>query len=64
MGEFHLSGAACEAIIPEMIDDLKSFNLKEIITSHCKGWRAFHKLVEIFSEGTVIISTVGQSHQF
>jgi len=64
MGGFHLSGKACEAIIPETIEDLKSFNLKLIIPGHCTGWRAVHKLVETFGEETVIMSAVGQSHQF
>lgn len=64
MGGLHLSGAACEAIIPETIEDLKSFNLKQITPGHCTGWRATHKLVETFGEETVIMSAVGQSHQF
>jgi len=64
MGGFHLSGAACEAIIPETVEDLKSFNLKEIIPGHCTGWRAVHKLIETFGEDVVIMSAVGQSHQF
>ena len=64
MGGFHLSGAACEAIIPETIEDLKPFNLKMIIPGHCTGWRAVHKLVETFGEDSVVPSSVGQSHQF
>lgn len=64
MGGFHLSGKACEEIIPETIEDLKSFNLKVIVPGHCTGWRAVHKLVEAFGEDTVIMSAVGQSHQF
>ena len=64
MGGFHLSGAACEAIIPETIEDMKSFKLKLIVPGHCTGWRAIHKLVETFGEETVVMSAVGQSHRF
>ena len=64
MGGFHLSGAACEAIIPETIEDMKEFNLKVIVPGHCTGWRAVHKLVDTFGEETVVMSGVGQSHRF
>ncbi len=64
MGGFHLSGAACEAIIPETIKDMKDFNLKLIVPGHCTGWRAIHKLVETFGEEVVVMSAVGQSHRF
>ena len=64
MGGFHLSGMACEAIIPETIEDMKAFNLKIIVPGHCTGWRATHKLVETFGEDVVVMSAVGQSHSF
>lgn len=63
MGGFHLSGAACEAIIPETIEDMKAFDLKMIVPGHCTGWRAVHRLVETFGEDRVIPSAVGRSHR-
>jgi len=64
MGGFHLSGKECEAIIPETIDDMKAFNLKIIVPGHCTGWRAVHKLAEVFGEDVVVMSSVGQSYSF
>lgn len=64
IGGFHLSGAACEAIIPETVEDLKAFDLKVIVPGHCTGWRAIHKLVETFGEDRVIPSAVGRTHRF
>lgn len=64
MGGFHLSGAACEAIIPETVEDLKAFDLKMIVPGHCTGWRAVHKLVEAFGEDRVVPSAVGRTHRF
>lgn len=64
MGGFHLSGAACEAIIPETVEDLKAFDLQMIVPGHCTGWRAIHKLVETFGEGRVVPSAVGRTHRF
>jgi 7,8-dihydropterin-6-yl-methyl-4-(beta-D-ribofuranosyl)aminobenzene 5'-phosphate synthase len=64
MGGFHLSGAACEAIIPETVEDLKAFDLKVIVPGHCTGWRAVHRLVETFGEGCVVPSAVGRTHRF
>jgi 7,8-dihydropterin-6-yl-methyl-4-(beta-D-ribofuranosyl)aminobenzene 5'-phosphate synthase len=64
MGGFHLSGKECEVIIPETIEDIKSFGLKVIVPGHCTGWRAVHKLVEAFGDETVIMSAVGNTHRF
>ena len=64
MGGFHLSGKDCEAIIPETIADLATFNLKLIVPGHCTGWRAVQKLVEVFGEDIVVMSAVGQSYRF
>ncbi|MGQ0486665.1 MAG: MBL fold metallo-hydrolase [Hyphomicrobiales bacterium] len=64
MGGFHLSGAACEAIIPETVEDLKAFDLKMIVPGHCTGWRAIQKLVEAFGEHRVVPSAVGRTHRF
>jgi 7,8-dihydropterin-6-yl-methyl-4-(beta-D-ribofuranosyl)aminobenzene 5'-phosphate synthase len=64
MGGFHLSGAACEAIIPQTVEDLKAFDLQVIVAGHCTGWRAVHKMIEIFGEARVIPSAVGRAHRF
>lgn len=64
MGGFHLSGGACEAIIPETVEDMKAFDLKMIVPGHCTGWRAVHRLVETFGEERVVPSAVGRSHRF
>lgn len=64
MGGFHLSGNECETRIAQTIEDMKAFNLQMIVPGHCTGWRAFHRLVDAFGEGTVVMSAVGQSHRF
>jgi 7,8-dihydropterin-6-yl-methyl-4-(beta-D-ribofuranosyl)aminobenzene 5'-phosphate synthase len=64
VGGFHLSGPASEPIIPQTVDDLKSFNLSVLVPGHCTGWRAVHKLVETFGEDKVIPSAVGRTYRF
>ena len=64
MGGFHLSGTTMEKIIPDTVRDLQQFDLQEIVPGHCTGWRAVHKLVDMFGEGRVVPSAVGQSHHF
>lgn len=64
MGGFHLSGAACEAIIPQTVEDLKGFGLQMLVPGHCTGWRAVHRLVDAFGEERVIPSAVGRTHHF
>lgn len=64
MGGFHLSGATMEQIIPDTVRDLQQFDLREIVPGHCTGWRAVHELVDVFGEGRVVPSAVGQSHHF
>ena len=63
MGGFHLSGAACEKIIPETVADLRQFQLQHIIAGHCTGWRAVHALVNAFGEEIVIPSAVGRTYR-
>ncbi len=63
MGGFHLSGAACEKIIPETVADLQQFRLQRIIAGHCTGWRAVHALVSAFGEEVVIPSAVGRTYR-
>jgi 7,8-dihydropterin-6-yl-methyl-4-(beta-D-ribofuranosyl)aminobenzene 5'-phosphate synthase len=64
IGGFHLSGAACEKIIPETVAALHPFALKRIVAGHCTGWRAVHRLVEAFGEEVVVPSAVGRSYRF
>lgn len=64
VGGFHLSGAACEAIIPQTVEDLKAFDLAMLVPGHCTGWRAVHRLVSAFGEDRVVPSAVGRRHMF
>ena len=64
MGGFHLSGAACEPIIPQTVDDMHQFGLKVIVPGHCTGWRAVQRLVRDFGESVVVPSAVGRRYLF
>jgi 7,8-dihydropterin-6-yl-methyl-4-(beta-D-ribofuranosyl)aminobenzene 5'-phosphate synthase len=64
MGGFHLSGAACEPVIPQTVEDMRGFGLGVIVPGHCTGWRAVHRLVATFGEGVVVPSAVGRRHVF
>jgi 7,8-dihydropterin-6-yl-methyl-4-(beta-D-ribofuranosyl)aminobenzene 5'-phosphate synthase len=64
MGGFHLAGSACEKIIPETVEDLKSFGLQLIVPGHCTGWRAVHALLDAFGEEVVVPSAVGRLHEY
>lgn len=63
IGGFHLSGAACEAIIPDTIRDLTQFGLQRIIPGHCTGWRALHALLNACGEQVVVPSAVGRTYR-
>jgi len=62
-GGLHLVGAL-EKIIPETVENLKTFNLKQIIPGHCTGWRAVHALLNAFGESIVVPSAVGSRYTF
>jgi 7,8-dihydropterin-6-yl-methyl-4-(beta-D-ribofuranosyl)aminobenzene 5'-phosphate synthase len=64
MGGFHLSGAACERIIPETVADMRQFGLKVIVPGHCTGWRGIQRLVQTFGEDVVTPSAVGRRYLF
>jgi len=64
MGGFHLSGHAVEKIIPETVQDMKQFNLKQIIPAHCTGWRAVNALGNTFGDSIVVPSAVGRLYNF
>jgi len=62
-GGLHLVGAL-EKIIPDTIENLKRFNLKQIIPAHCTGFRAQHALLSAFGETVVVPSAVGSRYSF
>jgi 7,8-dihydropterin-6-yl-methyl-4-(beta-D-ribofuranosyl)aminobenzene 5'-phosphate synthase len=62
MGGLHLGGVM-ERIIPDTVEGLRVFKIKNIITSHCTGWRALHALADAFGH-TVSQSAVGTTYTF
>jgi 7,8-dihydropterin-6-yl-methyl-4-(beta-D-ribofuranosyl)aminobenzene 5'-phosphate synthase len=62
MGGLHLGGVM-ERIIPETVEGLRPFGIKQIITGHCTGWRALHALADAFGEA-VSQSAVGTTYTF
>jgi 7,8-dihydropterin-6-yl-methyl-4-(beta-D-ribofuranosyl)aminobenzene 5'-phosphate synthase len=62
MGGLHLGGVM-ERIIPDTVEGLRGFKIKNIITSHCTGWRALHALADAFGD-TVSQSAVGTTYTF
>lgn len=64
MGGFHLSGKGPEAIIPETVEDLRSFGLKRIMPGHCTGWRAVSALSRIFGDDVLVPCAVGRRFRF
>lgn len=63
IGGFHLVGSL-EKIIPETVEHMKKFALKEIVPAHCTGWRAQCALIEAFGEGIVVPSAVGSRYSY
>jgi 7,8-dihydropterin-6-yl-methyl-4-(beta-D-ribofuranosyl)aminobenzene 5'-phosphate synthase len=62
MGGLHLGGVM-EHIIPDTVEALKPFDIGNIITGHCTGWRALHALANEFGD-RVSQSAVGTSYTF
>jgi 7,8-dihydropterin-6-yl-methyl-4-(beta-D-ribofuranosyl)aminobenzene 5'-phosphate synthase len=62
MGGLHLGGVM-ERIIPDTVEGLRAFKIKNIITGHCTGWRALHALADAFGD-TVSQSAVGTTYTF
>jgi len=62
-GGLHLVGSL-EKIIPETMEHLKTFSPKQIMPAHCTGWRALCALVNMFGEGVVVPSAVGNRYTF
>ena len=60
MGGLHLSGST-EAIIPQSVADLATFDLKLIAAGHCTGWRAQAALARVFGD-RLVPSAVGKRY--
>jgi 7,8-dihydropterin-6-yl-methyl-4-(beta-D-ribofuranosyl)aminobenzene 5'-phosphate synthase len=63
MGGLHLSGPN-EAIIPQTVDGLRSFDLKTIAAGHCTGWRGMTALANAFGDKILAPSAVGKRYSF
>lgn len=64
LGGFHLSGPGPEEIIPDTVEDMKSFGLKRIMPGHCTGWRAVSALSRIFGDDVLVPCAVGRKFIF
>jgi 7,8-dihydropterin-6-yl-methyl-4-(beta-D-ribofuranosyl)aminobenzene 5'-phosphate synthase len=53
-----------EKIIAETVENLKTFDPKQIVPAHCTGWRALCALVNAFGEEVVVPSQVGSRYTF
>jgi 7,8-dihydropterin-6-yl-methyl-4-(beta-D-ribofuranosyl)aminobenzene 5'-phosphate synthase len=62
MGGLHLGGVM-ERIIPQTVDGLRPFGIRNIITAHCTGWRALRALADAFGDA-VSQSAVGTRYTF
>ena len=62
VGEAHLGGVM-EHLIPQTVEALKPFDIQNLITGHCTGWRALHALADAYGE-RVSQSAVGTSYLF
>jgi 7,8-dihydropterin-6-yl-methyl-4-(beta-D-ribofuranosyl)aminobenzene 5'-phosphate synthase len=52
-----------ERIIPQTVDGLRPFGIRNIITAHCTGWRALRALANAFGVA-VSQSAVGTRYTF
>lgn len=62
IGGLHLGGVM-ERLIPETVEGLRPFDIANIISGHCTGWRALHALATAYGE-RVSQSAVGTSYLF
>jgi 7,8-dihydropterin-6-yl-methyl-4-(beta-D-ribofuranosyl)aminobenzene 5'-phosphate synthase len=60
MGGLHLGGVM-EKIIPDTVEGLGQFGLKQLIVGHCTGWRALHALATAYPE-IVSQSAIGTTY--
>ncbi len=64
LGGLHLVGTL-EKIIPETVESLRPFDLKQIVPAHCTWrFRALHALLNAFGESVVVPSDVGSRYSF
>jgi len=63
MGGLHLSGTN-EAVIPQTVDGLRTFDLKTIAAGHCTGWRAMTALANAFGDKILAPTAVGKRFTF
>lgn len=63
MGGLHLSGPN-EAIIPQTVEGLLTFDLKTIAAGHCTGWRGLTALANAFGDKILAPSAVGKRYTF
>lgn len=57
-------GDTSHMLLCDTVQDIRQFELREIVPGHCTGWRAVHELIDVFGAERVIPSAVGQSHHF
>lgn len=62
MGGLHLGGTM-EKLIPATVEGLRPFEIKNLITGHCTGWRALHALADAYGD-SVSQSAVGTTYTF
>lgn len=58
MGGYHLADAGPEHI-ESTANDLKTLDVKVLLAGHCTGWRAKFKLQQVFPDGCLVPSFVG-----
>jgi 7,8-dihydropterin-6-yl-methyl-4-(beta-D-ribofuranosyl)aminobenzene 5'-phosphate synthase len=63
MGGLHLSGPN-EAVIPQTVEGLRTFDLKTIAAGHCTGWRALTALATAFGDKILAPTAVGKRYVF
>lgn len=64
LGGLHLAGAGPERVIPQTVEHLKPFALRQIMPAHCTGWRALYALLREFGESVVTPCAVGSRFSF
>ncbi|GGC71334.1 MBL fold metallo-hydrolase [Chelatococcus reniformis] len=62
MGGLHLGGVM-ERLIPQTVEGLEAFDIRNIVTGHCTGWRALHALADAFGD-KVSQSAIGTTYTF
>jgi 7,8-dihydropterin-6-yl-methyl-4-(beta-D-ribofuranosyl)aminobenzene 5'-phosphate synthase len=62
MGGLHLGGVM-EELIPDTVNGLRDFGIKQYILGHCTGWRALHAFANEYGEA-VSQSAVGTTYFF